>query len=135
MALINWSDDFSVKIKEFDDEHKKLVEMINELYDNMKVGKGKEILEEILNRLVKYTVQHFAHEEKLMNQYNYPEAKLHKAAHDNLVKQVNELKHSLDSGKTVLTINVLEFLKEWLNAHIMGTDKKYTNFLNAKGIK
>jgi len=135
VALINWSDDLSVKIKEFDDEHKNLVQMINELYDNMKVGKGKEVLEEILNRLVKYTVHHFAHEEKLMNQYNYPDVKIHKAAHDNLVKQVNELKQNLDSGKTVLTINVLEFLKEWLNAHIMGTDKKYTNYLNAKGIK
>jgi hemerythrin len=134
LALFNWNDSYSVNIKEIDSQHKVLIGLINELHDGMKVGKGKEILKKILDELVKYTVFHFDHEEKLFTSHNYPESFLHKRAHADLIQQVKSLKENYDNGKTVLSMDVMNFLKDWLGNHILGTDKKYSSYLNGKGV-
>jgi len=135
MALINWSDELSVNIAEMDKEHKQLVAMINELHEAMSSGKGKDVLGNVLGRLVDYTKFHFAAEEKLMSSNQYPGYLNQKAEHDKLTKQVIDIKARLDAGNMVVTVEVMTFLKDWLTKHIMGLDKKYSSFLNNKGIK
>lgn len=134
MPLFNWNAQYSVNVKEIDEQHKKLVDIINELHDSMKVGKGKETLGTILNELVDYTIKHFSYEENLFSSKGYPESKDHKNVHAKLVNQVKALKSDFESGKAVMTMDVMNFLKDWLSEHIMGTDKKYSSFLNAQGI-
>lgn len=134
MALLSWNANYSVNVREIDDQHKNLVRLLNDLHDGMRVGKGKEILKPILDELVNYTVYHFNHEEKLFTSTGYPEIIKHKAEHTNLIQQVNRLKSDLESGKTVLTMEVMNFLKDWLNNHIVGSDKKYSSHLNSNGI-
>lgn len=134
MALLNWSDNYSVGVKEIDSQHKKLVELINNLHDGMKQGKGKEILGTVLNELASYTVYHFGFEEKLFDKYGYPETIVHKRQHADLVAQVKKLVESYNNGGSVLSMDLMNFLKDWLTQHIAGSDKKYTAFLNSKGI-
>jgi hemerythrin len=134
MALMAWSPTFSVKVKQFDDQHIKLVNMVNELHDAMREGKGKEILGKILNDLITYTATHFKDEEKLLAQHSYPELSQHKAIHETLVKQVLELQAKFKSGQAILTLDVMTFLKDWLVKHIQGDDKKYGVYLNGKGV-
>jgi hemerythrin-like metal-binding protein len=134
MALLNWNPAYSVGIKEIDKEHMKLVDLINELHDAMKSGKGKEVLGKTLNELVNYTAFHFAHEEQLFDKYGYPETAIHKKQHKELVDQVLAYKANYDSGKTIISIDIMNFLKDWLVKHIAGSDKKYTAFLNSKGV-
>jgi hemerythrin len=129
-----WNSSLSVKVKQFDDQHMKLVEMVNELHDAMKEGKGTAILGKILNGLISYTGTHFANEEKMMVQHSYPEAVAHKAEHEKLVKQVLELQANFKAGKAILTLDVMMFLKDWLVKHIQGDDRKYGTFLNSKGV-
>ena len=64
MALIQWSSSLSVKVKQIDDEHQKLIKLINDLNDAMRVGKGKEALGKIINELVNYAAVHFNTEER-----------------------------------------------------------------------
>lgn len=134
MALITWSDSYSVKVKKFDDQHKKLINMVNDLHDAMKVGKGKEALEKILAGLIQYTSSHFTDEENLMKQYNYPGYATQKKEHSLLVIQVLDLQKNYHEGKAVLSQAVMTFLKDWLQKHIQGEDKKYGPFLNSKGV-
>ncbi len=134
MALFNWNNTYSVGVQEIDKQHKVLVDLINELHDGMKLGKGKETLGEVLNELVRYTVYHFGYEEKIMETAKYSEVNLHKRAHKDLVEQVQKIKNDYEGGRTVLTMEVMTFLKDWLGNHIMGTDKKYSSHLNSKGI-
>jgi hemerythrin len=134
MALITWNDNYSVKIKQIDDQHKKLINMLNELHDAMKVGKGKEVLEKILAGLIQYTVTHFAEEERLMKLHNYPDYVQHKKEHNLLMIQVNDVQKQYREGNAVLSQAVMTFLKDWLQNHIQGTDKKYAPFLNSKGV-
>jgi hemerythrin-like metal-binding protein len=134
MALLSWSQEYSVGINEIDKEHIKLVELVNELHDGMKAGKGKEILGSILTELVKYTSFHFGHEEKLFDTYHYPGSIIHKKQHKDLVEQVLVYKDGYDKGNTIMTMDIMNFLKNWLVQHIAGSDKKYSAFLNSKGV-
>ena len=129
MALIEWTDNFSVNNLIIDQQHKKLVDLVNQLHDAMKSGKGKEALSSIFDELIRYTKEHFSYEEKLMESKNYPAFISHKKLHSDLTNQVIELKNKFDSGKTSLSIEVQNFLKNWLTNHILDEDKKYVPFI------
>ena len=135
MALIAWSDTYSVQVRQFDDQHKKLIEMVNDLHDSMKVGKGKEALGKILKSLIQYTAMHFSSEERLMKQHNYPDYEQHKKEHNQLVMKVQDVQKKYLEGSTILSQEVMNFLKEWLRNHIQGEDKKYGIFFNSIGVK
>jgi hemerythrin len=134
MALINWNDNLSVKVTEFDEQHKKLIGMVNNLHSAMGAGKSREIMDSVLTGLVDYTVNHFAAEEKLMQMYGYPSFAKHKAEHDALTKQVSDIVSKFKEGKSVVTIELMNFLKDWLTKHIQGTDKQYGPFMNSKNV-
>lgn len=134
MAMMEWSSALSVSVKQFDDQHKKLVAMVNQLHDAMKVGKGGEVLGPILNSLISYTASHFADEERLMLQNGYPDLAKHKAEHDKLTSQVLDLQKQYQATNMGLSMAVMAFLRDWLVNHIQGEDKKYGPFLNGKGI-
>jgi hemerythrin len=134
MNLINWNDNLSVNIKEIDEQHKKLIDMVNNLHSAMGSGKGKEVMGKVLTGLVDYTKTHFAAEERLMERHAYAGYVNHKSQHDALTKQVIDLHAKFQESKTVVTVEVMNFLKDWLTNHIQNTDKKYSPFLNGKGI-
>lgn len=134
MALVDWNSSLSVGVSKFDDEHKKLVDMVNNLHDAMKAGKGKEVVGTILDGLVTYTRTHFASEEKLMLQHKYPGYENHKKEHNALVMQVTDVVSQFKSGSAPLASSVLQFLVAWLTKHIKGDDKQYGAFFNNLGI-
>jgi hemerythrin len=131
---MEWNQTYSVSVKKFDDQHKKLIELLNQLHDAMKAGDGNTMLGITLQSLISYTGTHFSEEEKLMQANGYPDFAAHKAQHDALVKQVLELQKKYQSGGGVMTMTVMSFLKDWLTKHIQGVDKKYGQHFNAKGI-
>jgi hemerythrin len=135
MAFIEWNDSYSVGVNEIDMQHQKLVGMINDLHDAMRMGKGKDVLGEIIKGLVGYAVTHFQTEEKYFDQFGYPEAGSHKGEHSAFTQKVAEFKAGFDAGKLALSITVMDFLSNWLRNHIKGVDKKYSLFFNEKGLK
>ena len=123
MALFLWSDELSVNNKFIDDDHKKLITMVNNFHDAMEQGKGNDVIGKVLNNLVIYTKEHFKREETEMQRIKYPRFLTHKQEHDKLIKEVAELQSSFSSGKAMLTITVSKFLRDWLLTHIKQTDK------------
>jgi len=134
MSLITWSDKYSVNIKEIDEQHKKLVGMINELHDAMLHAKSKEVSLTIINKMADYTKYHFSTEEKYMKKFGYPDYEAHNLSHEKFVEQVLEFKKGYESGKTGLSYDLLNFLKNWLVTHIQSSDKKYAALFNEKGL-
>ena len=136
MALMEWNPTFSVNVKKFDDQHKKLVDLLNQLHDAMKVGQGASAMGVIFQQLINYTATHFKEEEQVLQANAYPELAKHKAIHADLVKQVLDLQKKFQAGEAggLLTMKVMSFLKDWLVTHIQGEDKKYGVYLNTKGI-
>jgi hemerythrin len=135
MALVTWNDNLSVNVEEFDLQHKKLISLINELNDAMSVGKGKDVLEKIVNDLVRYTVTHFKAEEKCFAQFRYPDTFNHRIEHLTFMRKVAGFKNEIENGKLPLSVEVMSFMSDWLKKHIMGTDKKYSQFFNDNGLK
>lgn len=135
MALFTWDSSLSVNIGEIDEQHKKLVTMVNDLFEAMKAGKGSQVMGKVLADLTTYTKTHFATEERLMKGNSYPHYLAHKKEHDDLIAQVDDLYTKFQAGQMVLSTSVGNFLKGWLVNHIKGTDMKYKPFLNQKGVK
>jgi len=135
MALLAWSElKYGVKIKDVDEQHQKLIGILNELHEATNVGHGRDVIQQIISELESYTKYHFGLEEKLMTANHYPDFNEHKKKHDFFTGHVEELRKGLDTGQKDLTIDALTFLRDWVDEHITGTDKEYTEHLNKKGV-
>ena len=132
MGLIKWNSFYSVHVDEIDEQHKKLIHLINEMYDAMKNGKGTDALGSILSELVEYTKYHFDTEEELFLEHDYPEREAHKKVHDDLTRRAKAFKDQFDQGNESRAMDVMLFLSNWLNVHILEVDKKYVPYLNSK---
>ncbi len=88
-----------------------------------------------MSALIVYTDKHFKYEEELFVTYNYPGYEEHKREHDELTRQVQELNAKFTAGSASFSMEMMRFLKAWVIEHIMQSDKKYSAFLNDKGIK
>ena len=135
MAFFDWKDDYSVGIAKLDDQHKKLVSFLNDLYGAMKKGKGSEILDDVLTGMVGYTKTHFSTEESLMKLYKFPGYALHKQKHESMTRTVLKLYEKFKEDKKPNTLEIANYLKAWLENHIMGTDKLYRAYLLDKGVR
>lgn len=135
MSYIQWSNAYSVNIQKIDQQHQQLVSYINELHEAMSQGKSKQVLGEILGKLTKYTVEHFGLEEELMQEHHFPDFQLHKLAHKDFINKVSQAQKDFESGKFLISVDVLNYLKDWLISHIMGVDQNYAQFFKEKGIK
>lgn len=129
-----WNSSYSVGFNTMDQEHNRLVEIINNLYGAMRQGKGNEAIGPILDGLVEYAGTHFAHEERLMKETGYAAFDEHKREHDSLTGHVLEIQNKFHSG-AVLSLEVMGFVKDWLVNHIQGSDKRYGPHMIKKGIK
>lgn len=134
MPIIEWSPEFSVNIGIIDEQHKKLVDTINVLHDAMKKGRSKNAMADVFDRLTEYTTTHFATEEQYMTKFSYPDYPLHKKEHDLCISRVSTFKEKFDTGKAVLSIELIMFLVDWLHKHLLDMDKKYSKFFNDKGL-
>ncbi len=130
--FLKWTGDLSVHVGLFDDQHKRLLALIGELYKRMEEGAGQEALRDTLKQLIDYTEYHFSTEEKNFKKYTYPQSGAHIEQHNALVSKATELYSGLQKGEGILSIEVLDFLQDWVLNHIQKTDKEYAEFFKDK---
>jgi len=135
MAYMEWNSTYSVEVETIDNQHKKLIEIINSLYDAMKNGKGQAELMHTFGELAKYTITHFKHEEDLFDKFGYARSMTHKKEHTELLKKVNLYAEQYQNGKIMMSMEIMDFLKEWLLNHILVTDKGYSPFMKEHNVK
>lgn len=133
-SLLRWSDSLSVGIDSIDSQHKKLVDLINELYMEMNSGSAKEAVGRTLANLIDYTGSHFQYEEELFAKHDYSEQEDHKLIHSKLVALVIEFQEQFQKGEKDVSLELMEFLKDWLVDHTKETDRQYGPFLRSKGV-
>ena len=134
-SALAWDSSYATGIQTFDDQHKVLIRMVNDLHDAMQQKRSKEAVGQILKGLADYTVTHFADEEKAFSRSHYPDEENHKRIHKKLVDQVVDFIGKFQSGEAVLSHDLLSFLQDWLINHIKGEDKKYAPHLIKNGIR
>ena len=135
MPLINWDSSYNLNIAKIDMQHQKLVRIINDLHEAMLSGKAKDKIGAIIFNLVEYTKTHFTDEENIFDKHGYPGSFAHKQQHKKFVEEISKFSQDYDKGDLLLSMKMMNFLKDWLLKHIKGTDKNYAPFLAAKGVK
>lgn len=134
--LIVWTEEMSVGIAVLDEDHRRIMKMINILYLAMQEGKGRQMMADTIHDLFVYINLHFETEEEMFDRTGYAGGPEQKLEHQNMRTKSLEMKQRfLNSPESVTPIEILLFLKDWWVGHIMHTDKKYTAFLNAQGIR
>jgi len=129
--FIEWTKKMSVHIKELDEQHKHLLNLINEANVYLEQGK-KGDLKKVLNSLVEYTRVHFSTEESYFKKWDYPFADEHMRAHAKLILSVLDYKDRFDKGEDIV-FDLLVFLKGWWEVHIKIQDHKYSDYFTEKG--
>lgn len=135
MALMNWNDDLSVGVKSLDEQHKGLVQTLNDLHAAMMSGRSKNATGPLLQKLVKYTHDHFTAEEAMLRRTQYPEFSRHCEVHKELTRQVEEYVGRYERGEISLSVHLMTFLRDWLTNHIQKEDKNYRPWLNTHGVQ
>ncbi len=133
-SLVTYTPELSVGVKAFDDHHIVLFDIINKLSDAMSKGLAGEQVISIVRELVDYTSWHFKAEEDVFEKYNYPGKDEHTKIHNKMLKTAGQLLTDAESGKKILSTELMEFLQDWILDHIMGVDKEYSTFLKDKEI-
>lgn len=127
MAFIKWEENFSVGVEELDDQHKKMIDYINDLYTAIKEGRDRKDQEKLLFELAEYARIHLNREEEYFDKYGYPKKEEHKKAHEIHREKIAELEKNKD--KALSTEKTAEYLREWWLNHIKVLDKEYQDYL------
>lgn len=130
MPILPWSDMLSVGVKSIDQQHRKLIDILNQLGDVVNGTADAWDESVILSKLVEYTESHFAFEEALMRRVGYVGLEAHTLEHKQLFQQVAELMARNGAGEQAGAQALLVFLRDWLSSHIMGTDRALGQELN-----
>jgi hemerythrin-like metal-binding protein len=123
MDLIVWRETYETGNVRVDNQHKHLVELINELFNHLNSKDKDEKLKLIFTELYEYTANHFLMEEEIMQEHKYTGFLDHKEEHIKFVATVKEFKDRYFKGQAKINFELLNFLKDWLIKHILGTDK------------
>ena len=134
VKIIEWQDEYSVGVEEIDAQHKELVETLDDLYNALLKAKGYEAAESTLERLTKYTREHFVTEERLFKKYRYPEEQEHKQEHAQFLQKLNSFIKAHERGDKRIGVDLVHFVRDWFENHLKVTDYRYISFFKEVGV-
>lgn len=131
---LQWTTMMAVGVDAIDSQHQQLFEQINRLLEACNRGKGKESIDQIVNFLEEYVVNHFQTEQELMQETHYPDYLKHKELHDQFIESLEKLKGQISNEGNTINIVILtnRMVVDWLNSHILNVDKELGKYLNSR---
>ena len=131
MEWIPWDDTLATGHSVLDADHKILIALFNQLTDSVNRRSSKTVCGDLLAEIIEHATDHFAMEERLMAEHDYPKFEQHAAEHAQLIKRAANFKTKFDTGSPGSHIDLIHFPEDWLTFHILGPDKKLGEFLSA----
>jgi len=125
---IMWTDELSVGIPELDEQHRRLIDLLNEFYDAIERGDDEQGIRKLVEGLEEYTVFHFCAEEEFLIEINYPDLENHQKAHQILISEVRSAQARYQNGDRKAIRELSAFTLAWLYSHILKVDKKYGDY-------
>jgi len=123
-----------VHISKFDDDHRQLISLFNELDDAVQHGKARTTLRMVLLGLGNYAQKHFAAEEELMDETAYEAYDAHVAEHREFAAKVHDFTRAYEIGDTGVSLEVVSYLRSWLEHHLSVTDRALGVYLSSDKI-
>jgi hemerythrin-like metal-binding protein len=136
IEILKWTSNLSIKNEVIDNQHKGLIDAVNELFDRAMSGDSKLAIEKAVDFLDKYWREHFGYEEKYMESINYPGLPEQKRLHKEFINNYNKIKKRMivekDSAKLIVEIE--QYIGDWLINHIAKVDHKILEFVESQKI-
>ncbi len=133
--VFRWTETYSVNVADLDRQHMELFDTVHELEMALRAGEGNRNVNHILEKLTNYAVAHFCAEELLMQEHGFPGLPSHQAQHDMFRKKIGRLVEDYRASKPGVPVSLLLYLQTWLKDHLLKTDKLYSAYLNARGVR
>jgi len=133
--MFSWSDKYSVGVQSIDNQHKEILEILNRLLQALKEGKANNVITGIVPDLEKYAVIHFQKEEFFFQRFKYSGSGDHIYEHQQFKEKIKAIKADLISGKMGFSVDLMIFLKEWIEHHILVVDKAYAECFRNNGLR
>jgi len=127
MPYAEWDERLSIGIEAIDGQHKRLIQMLNDLDDAYDSADRQAAAAECLLKMKAYSIEHFADEEAYMERIGYPDLKTHREEHAVFIGKVSDYEAGQIISYTPYQ-DMLRFLKDWLLAHIEGSDQKIAEY-------
>ena len=134
MEEIVWTNGFSVGVADLDEQHRKIIDLINKLIQVQDLSVDSQVLQDALAEMLKYSGQHLRYEEKLLLDNSYPDFDNHKKFHEEYMHKVGRFSISAMEADNTVPRDVINYLKNWWEHHILIEDMKYRSFFKDKGI-
>lgn len=125
MKYIRWNEELSVDNPIIDEQHKELFRTINEFYTAIAEKKNKLATQKAIEEMENYIKTHFTSEEIMMKNAGYEGLNQHLNEHQFYIEKVQDLRERYEQGRLILSLEVTNFIKDWITNHIMVTDQKY----------
>lgn len=125
---------YSVNIAVLDAQHQRLVALVDKLEQDLAADSEDVVVEDVLHSLVQYTIYHFAEEEDLMHKHRFPGLPAHRLEHHDLTMKIARAEEEYKSGKQDVLPSLAQYLRSWLENHVLQVDQQYSEFLNARGV-
>lgn len=136
--LFKWRDAYSCNVEAIDQQHKKLFELGSKLYGIVSLKDGADHYDEIMDVLAElkdYTIYHFDYEEALLKKHGFQELQGHLKEHNSFIDKIVDLENEdIDEKQSKITMDIIIFISNWIEQHILKSDMQYKTFLNNKGI-
>ncbi|SHI54196.1 hemerythrin [Geosporobacter subterraneus DSM 17957] len=136
--LFKWKDAYSCNVEAIDQQHKKLFEIGSKLYNIVALKDGADHYDEIMDVLLElkdYTIYHFDFEEALMEKHGFPGLGAHLKEHNSFIDKIVELENEdIDEKQRKITMDIIIFVSNWIEQHILKSDMQYKDFFNSKGV-
>ncbi|MBN2081300.1 hemerythrin family protein [bacterium] len=132
VVQVEWDDSLSVGVPFIDEQHKRLIEIINKLDTACKKGQAREVVGQLIHGLGEYAIYHFSAEQDQMRLTEYPETAAHVAQHQEFIQKLMEIDAKFKASNVLLSSEILLFLRNWYLNHIRLVDKKLGAYLLAR---
>ena len=134
MKSLEWKDSYSVGVKALDEQHQILLNHLNTIYQLFDDPSQKERIGVLLSELEDYALVHFKTEEDLFAKHRYHSQEQQAKEHRLYEQKISDFRARFDSSDQKVTVDMLEFLADWLTGHILGSDHEYKRYLNNSGV-
>lgn len=134
MPVVTWREEYKVNVREIDDQHKKMLQLVNHVHAAVEARINKDDLLDLLTALAEFTRVHFSTEERLMKKYDYPDLAKHHKEHKLLLRYLVDLMDAVSSGKKLTFYSDYDVSTDWVLIHISECDKSLGAFLNSKSV-
>ena len=135
MICVEWIDRFNLGIHEIDDQHKRLIGIMNKICTALNEGEGDTVAGEALVEMEDYALTHFTLEEKYFDEFHYPKTEEHKTWHRAFINKAQAMKRDFESGKKSVSIDAISFLGGWFIDHTQTFDRDYVATFKEHGVQ